>query len=268
MSLSQHERSGYPCALSLVAMSGRQVHGDDDDTEGDEQDARGVTPAGPEGTGSLPATGRERAMPHAIGPGTQVGRFIIQAPLGAGGMGVVYAADDPVLERKVALKLIHASDSEGPTSEEWRARLLREARAIARLSHPNVITVHDIGLHGEQLFVAMELVEGDTLRSWLAASPRSWRDIVSVFVAAGRGLLAAHRAGLVHRDFKPDNVLIGHDGRIRVTDFGLARLLPTIDRDDAAGPAPDEPGATLDAVGSWLEDRPGHLTRTGTFVGT
>jgi eukaryotic-like serine/threonine-protein kinase len=106
-------------------------------------------------------------------------------------MGVVSAADDPVLGRKVALKLIHADHGEGPASEEWRARLIREARAIARLSHPNVITVHEIGLHGDQPFVAIELVDGSTLRSWLAASPRSWRDIVVVFIDAGRGLLAA-----------------------------------------------------------------------------
>lgn len=134
------------------------------------------------------------------------------------------------------------------------ARLLREARAIARLSHPNVIAVHDIGLHGDQPFVAMELVEGSTLRSWLAASPRSWRDIVAVFVAAERGLLAAHRAGLVHRDFKPDNVLIGHDGRIRVTDFGLACPLPGLDRDGSDGPAPEAP-AELGALAPCVEDR-------------
>jgi serine/threonine-protein kinase len=203
-----------------------------------------------------------------MAPGTEVGRFVVQAPLGTGGMGVVYAALDLVLGRKVALKLIHADHSEGLASEEWRARLLREARAIARLSHPNVITVHEIGLHGDQPFVAMELVEGSTLRSWLAASPRSWRDIVSVFVAAGRGLLAAHLAGLVHRDFKPDNVLIGHDGRIRVTDFGLACPLPDTDRNGADPPAPEAREETVRALGSYMADREGHLTRTGALVGT
>jgi eukaryotic-like serine/threonine-protein kinase len=232
--------------------------------------AQGMTPAGPGPAepGSLPASGSETAMPHAMAPGTQVGRFIVQARIGAGGMGVVYAADDPVLGRKVALKLIHTDHGEGPASEEWRARLLREARAIARLSHPNVITVHEIGLHGDQPFLAMELVEGSTLRSWLGASPRSWRDIVAVFVAAGRGLLAAHRAGLVHRDFKPDNVLIGNDERIRVTDFGLARPHPDIDRTGPDGSIPEAPGETLRALGSHVEDRQAHLTRTGTMVGT
>lgn len=232
--------------------------------------ARGMTThsgPGPEDTDSVSTAGAGRVMPHAMAPGTQVGRFVVEAPLGAGGMGVVYAADDPVLGRKVALKLIHADHSEGLASEEWRARLLREARAIARLSHPNVITVHEIGLHGDQPFVAMELVEGSTLRSWLAASPRSWRDIVAVFVAAGRGLLAAHRAGLVHRDFKPDNVLIGDDGRIRVTDFGLACPLPDVESAGPSGPAPEKP-ETLDVPGSGVEDRQGRLTRTGALLGT
>jgi serine/threonine protein kinase/tetratricopeptide (TPR) repeat protein len=220
----------------------------------------------PEMTAPASADGAPSALARAMAPGTRVGRFIIQSALGVGGMGVVHAADDPVLGRKVALKLIHADHGEGPANDEWRARLLREARAIARLSHPNVITVHDIGLHGDQPFVAMELVEGSTLRSWLAASRRSWRDIVAVFVAAGRGLLAAHRAGLVHRDFKPDNVLIGHDGRIRVTDFGLACPLPDVDRDDAGGsPEPDE---TAGVIEPWIEDHQGRLTRTGTLVGT
>jgi eukaryotic-like serine/threonine-protein kinase len=228
------------------------------------------TPARPfiEEVATISTHGSGTAMRHAMVSGTRVGRFIVQAPLGVGGMGVVHAADDPVLGRKVALKLIHADRGEGPASEEWRARLLREARATARLSHPNVITVHDIGLHDDQPFVAMELVDGNTLRSWLAASPRSWRDIVSVFVAAGRGLLAAHRAGLVHRDFKPDNVLIGHDGRIVVTDFGLACPLPGADLHVSDGPALEESGQSLGVLGSCDEDHPWRLTRTGTLVGT
>lgn len=248
--------------------------------------------AGPEEADSTAPADAAPATPRLIAPGTRVGRFVVQARLGAGGMGVVYAADDPVLGRKVALKLIHADHGDEPASEEWRARLLREARAIARLSHPNVITVHEIGLHDDQPFVAMELVEGSTLRSWLAAAPRSWRDIVAVFVAAGRGLLAAHRAGLVHRDFKPDNVLIGDDGRIRVTDFGLACPLPGTDLQGSEGPAAENPGNSLgggsavDVVGAGdtvggrggldtpgtpeacVDDRQGRLTRTGTLLGT
>jgi tetratricopeptide (TPR) repeat protein len=228
--------------------------------------ARGLSTRAGHDPDPMSRDGEGSEIPDAIAPGTRVGRFIVQSPLGVGGMGVVHAADDPVLGRKVALKLIHADHGEGPASEEWRARLLREARAIARLSHPNVIAVHDIGLHGDRPFVAMELVEGSTLRSWLVASPRSWRDIVAVFVAAGRGLLAAHRAGLVHRDFKPDNVLIGHDGRIRVTDFGLACPLPDVDRDGSDGPVP-APGEGLGVLGS-VEDHQGRLTRTGALVGT
>lgn len=232
------------------------------------------TPSGPrpEETDSTSPAGAVSAIRDSIAPGTQVGRFLVQSRLGAGGMGVVYAAGDPLLGRKVALKLIHADHGNGPASEEWRARLLREARAIARLSHPNVITVHEIGLHDDQPFVAMELVEGSTLRSWLTASRRSWRDVVSVFVAAGRGLLAAHRAGLVHRDFKPDNVLIGHDGRIRVTDFGLAcPLLPATDHQGSEGPAAEAPGHALGVIGApgaSADDRHGRLTRTGTLLGT
>ena len=222
----------------------------------------------PDSDGSESPVDESRAVRHAIAPGTQVNRFIIQAPLGAGGMGVVYVADDPVLGRKVALKLIHADYCGGPASEEWRVRLIREARAIARLSHPNVITVHEIGLDGDRPHLAMELVEGNTLRSWLTASPRSWHDIVVVFINAGRGLLAAHQAGLVHRDFKPDNVLIGHDGRIRVTDFGLAYPLPGLDRDGPEEPAPEEPGKTSGAVGSDGKDLQERLTRTGALVGT
>ncbi|MGH9887343.1 MAG: protein kinase domain-containing protein, partial [bacterium] len=206
--------------------------------------------------------------PSAMAPGTRVGRFIVRGPLGAGGMGVVHAAEDPVLGRKVALKLIHAAHREGPASEEWRVRLLREARAIARLSHPNVITVHDIGLHGDQLFVAMELVEGDTLRSWLAASPRSWREVIAVFVAAGRGLLAAHQAGLVHRDFKPDNVLLGIDGQVRVTDFGLAYSLTGAARDDHSDTEPGSSEDAFAALGSGLHAHEGRLTRSGTLIGT
>ncbi|MGE5184199.1 MAG: serine/threonine-protein kinase, partial [Acidobacteriota bacterium] len=153
--------------------------------------------------------------------GTLVGRYVVLDVLGAGGMGVVYAAFDPELDRKVAIKLLQAST---PGSESGgQAWLLREAQAMAKLSHPNVIAVHDVGtLPGERVFVAMELVVGKTLRRWLDGK-RAWRDVVGVLRAAGAGLAAAHAAGIVHRDFKPDNVLVGDDGRVRVMDFGLAR---------------------------------------------
>ncbi|MEM7157049.1 MAG: serine/threonine-protein kinase [Myxococcota bacterium] len=152
--------------------------------------------------------------------GDSVGRYIISSRLGSGGMGVVYAAYDPELDRRVALKLLHARG--GPAASKARRSLLREAQALAKLSHPNVITVHDVGVHQERIFLAMEFIEGQTLGKWLA-SPRSWSEVVDVLVQAGHGLMAAHDKGLEHRDFKPENVIIGADGRVRVLDFGLAR---------------------------------------------
>jgi len=150
-----------------------------------------------------------------------VGRYVVLERIGTGGMGVVYAAYDPELDRKVALKLLRP-DRVGAAGEA-ALRLQREAQAIARLSDPHVVAVYDAGTFGDQVFVAMEFVEGRTLRQWLAAEKNGWREIVDVFVAAGRGLAAAHAAGLIHRDFKPDNVLLGTNGRVKVADFGLAR---------------------------------------------
>jgi serine/threonine protein kinase len=206
--------------------------------------------------------------PPAIAPGDSVGRYIVVERLGAGGMGVVYAADDPVLARRVALKLIHAAHR-SDTGGRWRERLLQEARAIARLSHPNVIAVYDVGWFGEQIHVAMELVEGASLRAWLGGRPRGWREVLPIFAAAAHGLNAAHAAGLVHRDFKPDNVLVGHDGRVRVMDFGLARWLadegsPTPPA-GAAGPDSTTAAAAIDA-GRPATDR--RLTISGALVGT
>ncbi|UQA58345.1 protein kinase domain-containing protein [Polyangium aurulentum] len=157
-----------------------------------------------------------------LAPGDRVGRYMLLETLGEGGMGVVYAAYDGRLDRKVALKVVRpglAGDRESA-----RARLLREAKAIARLSHPNVVTVYDVDfLEGDLLFMTMELVQGETLRRWLQKK-RGWQDILDVFAAAGEGLFAAHEASLVHRDFKPDNVLLGDGGRVRVVDFGIAGL--------------------------------------------
>ena len=152
--------------------------------------------------------------------GASLGRYLVLERLGAGGMGVVYSAFDPRLDRKVALKLLR--DPQG--GEAARARLLREAQAIARLSHPNVVAIHDVGTVNKQVFVAMELVEGSTLRKLLNGHRRGAREVLRLFLQAGRGLAAAHAAKLVHRDFKPDNVLVGKDDRVRVADFGLARL--------------------------------------------
>src|SRR5262249_45905181 len=159
--------------------------------------------------------------PRDLAPGTIVGHgFRIERRLGAGGMGVVYLARDLALERDVALKLHRAGGS--------LDRLQREAVAMARLAHPNVITVHEIGRLGDRLFVAMEYGPGQTLRdggaSGAGGARRPWRDVVAMMRQVGEGLCAAHAAGLVHRDFKPENVLVGADGRPRVGDFGLVRV--------------------------------------------
>lgn len=153
--------------------------------------------------------------------GTVVGRYVVLEGLaagGMGGMGIVYAAYDPDLYRRVAIKFLLSNQA----NHTGHDRLLREARAMAQLSHPNVVAVYDVGTWQERVFIAMELVDGGTLKGWLAGD-RSCREILDTFIAAGRGLAAAHAAGLVHRDFKPSNVMVGHDGRVRVTDFGLVR---------------------------------------------
>jgi serine/threonine protein kinase/tetratricopeptide (TPR) repeat protein len=163
---------------------------------------------------SSPRSGR-------LAPGRTLGRYRILGPLGRGGMGEVHRAHDPELGRDVAIKLLsrRADDAElGGSSRLWR-----EAQALARLSHPNVVTVFEVGTADNLVFLATELVEGETLSHWLRNEPRTWRDVRDVFLQAGRGLAAAHAAGLVHRDFKPANVIVGSDGRVRVLDFGLAR---------------------------------------------
>ena len=159
-----------------------------------------------------------RAVGDPVLPrGTPLGRYVIVDRIGSGGMSVVYSAYDPELDRKIAVKLLR--------SEHWgsdgQARALREAQALARLAHPNVVVIHDVGTVGAQLFMAMELVPGATLREWLGQTPRSWREIVALMIQAGRGLAAAHAAGLVHRDVKPGNILVDASGRARVSDFGV-----------------------------------------------
>jgi serine/threonine protein kinase/tetratricopeptide (TPR) repeat protein len=157
----------------------------------------------------------------SLSKGASIGRYIILGVLGRGGMGEVYAAYDPELNRKIAIKLLRARADAATAS--GRTRLLREAQAIARLSHPNVVVVYDVGTFQDTVFIAMEFLEGNTLGYWLQAKQRNWREILDVFLLAGRGLVAAHAAGLVHRDFKPDNVMITKTGQVRVMDFGLAR---------------------------------------------
>jgi tetratricopeptide (TPR) repeat protein len=190
-------------------------------------------------------------------PGHRVGRFTLLHRLGVGAMGVVYAAYDPELDRRIAVKLLRAR--QGSNAARAQARLLREAQAMARLAHPNVAVVHDVGTHEGDVFVAMEFIRGDTLQSWLRQRPRTWQEVVEVFVQAGRGLAAAHAAGLVHRDFKPSNAMIGDDGRVRVLDFGLcytANLTDSID-----GPRSDTRPDTRSAESP-------RITRHEEIVGT
>ena len=211
----------------------------------------------------------------AVGPRTRLptvgeplGDFTLLARLGEGGMGVVYAAWSHKLARRVAIKL--------PTrglDDEARARIVREARSLAQVDHPNVVQIYEIGEQDGVLFIAMELVEGATLKQWQSDAARGWREILAMYLQAGRGLAAAHRQGLLHRDFKPSNTLVDREGRVRLIDFGLARMrdqsqdiAPTVEGvegDERSGPefvltsrcgtprymAPElyETGATVDA---------------------
>ena len=203
-------------------------------------------------------TAAEQGRP-AGSPGATLGKYRLDRVLGAGGMGIVWAAFDPDLERAVALKLLHSSDE--PT---LRSRLLREARAMARLKHPNVLTVYEVGTDHNRDYIAMEIVEGGTLDAWLKTSPPR-PEILDALLASGRGLASAHAAGLVHRDFKPHNVLRSMDGHVYVTDFGLARGQiedgPAVEQRElpalevAASP---RPRALFDAP----------LTQTGVIIGT
>ena len=195
-------------------------------------------------TAASPGSGESTAQSNET-----VGKYRLDRMLGSGGMGVVWAAFDPDLERAVALKLLRAESAE----QTMRTRLLREARAMARLRHPNVVTVFDVGTDKGRDYIAMELVEGGTLDDWLQTKP-SREAIVDALLAAGRGLAAAHTAGLVHRDFKPHNVLRAADGHIYVTDFGLAR-----------GQIEDGPEIVTSRSDNVLDS---HLTQTGVLIGT
>ncbi|NVJ01065.1 tetratricopeptide repeat protein [Myxococcus sp. AM009] len=217
------------------------------------RDSGFAAPAGPSSASAGPlASSEERLVESRLERGRPVGRYLLLDRLGVGGMGVVYSAYDPELDRKVALKLLRVGTAH---TREGQARLLREAQAMARLQHPHVLAVFDAGTFGDEVFIAMELVEGSTLTQWLRAGRRSWRQVLEMFLGAGRGLAAAHAAGLVHRDFKPDNVLIRGDGRVCVTDFGLARAPGVTEL--AAQPAR--------GLGVKDGDR---LTRTGALLGT
>ncbi len=219
---------------------------------------------GSEAGHSIDADGGEEDRP-TLPAGAEVGRYKVLECIGFGGMGVVYSAYDPKLDRRVALKVLRTGPG-GAEEVRRNARLLREAKAMAKLSHPNVIVVHDVGSYEERVFLAMEFVDGTTMTRWMRAHKRTWNEIREVFIAAGRGLAAAHEAGLVHRDFKPDNVLIGDDGRVRVTDFGLARFRDeSIEQSLHPERLVTEPGPGFE-VG--LSSTLATLTKTGVLVGT
>jgi tetratricopeptide (TPR) repeat protein len=188
----------------------------------------------------------------------QVGRYVVLGKLGQGGMGTVLEAFDRTLDRRVAIKLLHEH-----VDEQHAKRLLREAQALAKLSHPNVVQVYEVGQSGGQTFIAMELVQGHSLQEWLSRAPRpSWREHVQVYLQAGEGLAAAHARGLVHRDFKPGNAVLDDDGRVRVLDFGLARRAED-DAEDGRGPTPPWLPPTVDDDALRQP-----LTRTGALMGT
>jgi tetratricopeptide (TPR) repeat protein len=187
-----------------------------------------------------------------------IGRYLVEGPLGAGGMGEVLRGRDPDLDRPLAIKLLHPQRS---LDEAHRARLIREAQALAALAHPNIVNVFEVGIHREQVYVAMELVEGLPLHTWTRERARGWEDVVRMYVQAGRGLHAAHVRGLVHRDFKPSNVLVGDDGRARVLDFGLATLDGSAEVLRSKGASGSGSSPSFDV---FTED----LTADGTVVGT
>lgn len=199
-------------------------------------------------------------LSHGLAHGTIGERYTLLGLAGRGGMGEVYAAYDAKMDRKIALKLLRADDQDA--APVGRARLLREARLLARLSHPNVVAVHDAGTFAGRVFVAMDYVDGGTLKDWIARQPRTRAEILAAFTQAAHGLAAAHAVGLVHRDFKPANVMVTKTGDVRVTDFGLARQM-------------DERGGT--EIGRRTRSRALadlqstallSLTVTGTIVGT
>jgi len=218
---------------------------------------------------------------RTLSSGDPIGRYLIVEQIGEGGMGVVYSAYDPELDRKVAIKLLRTVLG----TDTAKARLLREAQAMARLAHPHIVAVHEVDIYHDDVFIVMEFVEGVTLKQWIK-SPRSWQEVVEVMVQAGRGLAAAHAKGLIHRDFKPENVMVGDDGRVRVMDFGLVRASgsgewtpvgntdPSADswapseggEDERRNPGSDTGPALKAGVGSPLSD--GAFTGEGRALGT
>jgi hypothetical protein len=231
--------------------------GDDDPRAADRPAAplaydttRALGPAGEAAVRARSASGEGARSAAGEPPARAIGRYQLGALLGQGGMGVVYRARDPELDRALAIKLVRAGGG-----EPGHARVLREAQAMARLRHPNVVPVFDVGVHDGAVYLVMPLLEGGTLGGWLRGGRRPWRDVVDRFLAAARGLAAAHAVGIVHRDFKPDNVLLGRGDEVQVADFGLARA--------AGGAAGEDVRAELAASPLAAE-----VTDAGTVLGT
>ena len=199
-----------------------------------------------------------------VPPGSFIGRYLSIEEVGQGGMSRVYRAYDPKLQREVAIKVLRPRKRSSTKISDHQARLVREARAMASLSHPNVLPVYDVDEHGGGIYIAMEFVDGWTLREWRDTEKPGWRELLEKMLVAGEGLAAAHEAGLVHRDFKPSNVLLGRNGRVRVMDFGVAQI---IDPDASSVSRPEVP--VLDSGSSFDRyDDATTLTRHGTVVGT
>jgi predicted Ser/Thr protein kinase len=208
----------------------------------------------------LEETRAESIQPGKLLAGAPIGGYELQHVLGEGGMGVVWCAHDPLLDRTIAIKVLKSRD----VGASMRTRLLREAQAMAQIKHPNVLTVHRVGTEGDRDFIVMELVDGGPLDHWLAFGPPE-DEVMAALLAAGRGLAAAHAAGLVHRDFKPNNVLRSKTGRVLVTDFGLARGLGERDWSSPVGPT-----GSLDPEAKQVRDSvlDSTLTKTGALIGT
>jgi serine/threonine protein kinase/Tfp pilus assembly protein PilF len=206
----------------------------------------------------------------SLEPGTQLGRYVILERVGAGGMGTVYAAFDPELDRKIAVKVLSSNYGSDTRADNGARRLRREAQALARLQHPNVIPIYDVGSFEGRVYLAMAFVDGQTLGKWAKERPRSLDEVLDVFEQAGRGLSAAHASGLVHRDFKPDNVMIDRKGAVFVMDFGLARTSAEDERSpEVASEVSDESttegGSSSGTTAVTLSEK---LTRAGAAAGT
>ncbi|TNE50812.1 MAG: serine/threonine protein kinase [Deltaproteobacteria bacterium] len=193
--------------------------------------------------------------PDALPP-VAIGRYNVKQMLGSGGMGVIYEAYDEDNQRPVALKLIRPDVLDPYRREAHRARMLREARLLASLHHPNIPNIYEVGTWNDQVFLAMQLVSGTNMRQWLDQANPDWTDIVAAYLRAGEGVVAAHNANIVHRDIKPDNILVEDTGNVYITDFGLARLDQTTISSIGMHSAPHRPPALLS------------LTGTGDILGT